>query len=311
MIAEMKKKIIVTGANGQLGSEIKKISGSEPYDFKFTDVDTLDLTRKKAAFTYMDLAEPDVIVNCAAYTAVDKAETDWEKAELINKGVPEMLSEYGEGSGCRIIHISTDYVFKGNLPRPLREDDPTQPESRYGRSKVLGEQAILNYSNSMVLRTSWLYSVYGNNFVKSMIRLLNERDELKVVYDQIGTPTWAADLAAAIMTIIGADNKSITRDDKQPATGGRPDQQTGRFPNSGIFHYSNEGIASWYDFALEIKEFYGIDCKIIPIETKDYPLPAPRPAYAVLSKEKIKRQFGLEIPHWKASLKSCLKILNR
>lgn len=307
----MKKKIVVTGANGQLGSEIRQIAGSKTHAFVFTDVDTLDLTNSKEAFAFFEKQLPDVIVNCAAYTAVDKAEEDWKKAELINRGVPEMLGKYGQRSGCRIIHISTDYVFRGNLARPLREDDPIGPESKYGRSKLLGEKAILQFGNTMVIRTSWLYSAFGNNFVKSMIRLLHERDELKVVYDQTGTPTWASDLAGAIMTIINHEEKAATAGKPQPFHEWTTDHQPGAQTASGIYHYSNEGVASWYDFAYEIRELTGARCNIIPIETKDYPLPAPRPAYAVLNKEKIKEQFGLEIPHWKTSLKNCIHILNR
>ncbi len=278
----MQQKIIVTGANGQLGSELRQILESSSNCSVFTDVDTLDLTNKTDALSFFENEKPDVIVNCAAYTAVDKAEEEWEKAESINVGIPQMLAEYGKVSGCRIIHISTDYVFKGDLARPLKEEDDTIPESRYGQSKLLGEQALMHYNNAMIIRTSWLYSIYGNNFVQSMARLLNERDELKIVYDQIGSPTNGADLAGAITYIIN-----------RGAAGFAP----------GIYHYSNEGVASWYDFAYEIRELTGASCKLVPIETKDYPLPAPRPAYAVLNKQKIKKKYGLEIPHWKSSLK--------
>ncbi len=307
----MQKKIVITGANGQLGSEIRQIAGSEPHAFVFTDVDTLDLTNNKEAFAFFEKQLPDVIVNCAAYTAVDKAEEEWKKAELINRAIPEMLGKYSQRSGCRIIHISTDYVFRGNLTRPLREDDFTGPESMYARSKLLGEKAILQFENTMVIRTSWLYSAFGNNFVKSMIRLLHERDALSVVYDQVGTPTWAADLAGAIMTIINHEEETAGAGDPQPFNEASPVHQPGTQQTSGIYHYSNEGVASWYDFAHEIGELTGARCHIIPIETIDYPLPAPRPAYAVMSKEKIKKQFGLSIPHWKQSLKQCIEIINR
>jgi dTDP-4-dehydrorhamnose reductase len=307
----MQKKIVVTGANGQLGSEIRQIAGSEPHAFVFTDVDTLDLTNSQEAFAFLEKQLPDIIINCAAFTAVDKAQEDWKKAELINRAIPEMLGKYSQRSGCRIIHISTDYVFRGNLTRPLRENDPTGPESMYARSKLLGEKAILQFENTMVIRTSWLYSAFGNNFVKSMIRLLHERDELSVVYDQVGTPTWAADLAGAIMTIINHEEETAGTGDPPPFNRAIPYNQPGTLPGSGIYHYSNEGVASWYDFAYEIGELTGARCNIIPIETIDYPLPAPRPAYAVMSKEKIKEQFGLKIPHWKTSLKNCIDSMNR
>ncbi len=286
----MQEKIIVTGANGQLGSELRQILRSASHCSVFTDVNTLDLTSNIEALSFFENEKPDVIVNCAAYTAVDKAEEEWKKAESINVGIPKILAEYGTLSGCRIIHISTDYVFKGDLARPLKEEDATLPESRYGQSKLQGEQALMHYRNAIVIRTSWLYSIYGNNFAQSMLRLLDERDELKIVYDQIGSPTHGSDLASAIAQIID-----------QGAAGFAP----------GIYHYSNEGVASWYDFAYEIREISGASCNLLPIETKDYPLPAPRPSYAVLNKHKIKKEYGLKIPHWKSSLKTYTKRINR
>jgi dTDP-4-dehydrorhamnose reductase len=307
----MPQKIVVTGANGQLGSEIRQIAGTSPHTFIFTDVDTLDLTNQQEALSFFEKERPDVIINCAAYTAVDKAEEEWEMAELINVGIPVMLAEYGKRSDCRIVHISTDYVFKGDLARPLAEEDPTGPMSRYGASKVQGEQAITQYKNAMVIRTSWLYSTYGSNFVKSMVRLLRERDELGIVFDQIGTPTYAADLAEAILQIIGYGQAA----EGKHGASANPENSSAEHPNvpfsPGIYHYSNEGVASWYDLVWEIREHTGANCKIRPIETKDYPLPAPRPAYAVLNKEKIKNTYGLEIPYWKASLKKCLEKMNR
>ena len=285
----MQQKIIITGANGQLGSELRQILGSPSNCAVYTDVDTLDMTNKTDALSFFENEKPDVIANCAAYTAVDKAEEEWGKAESINAGIPEILAEYGTRSKCRIIHISTDYVFKGDLARPLKEEDATLPESRYGQSKLLGEKKLMQYKNAMVIRTSWLYSVYGNNFVHSMLRLLDERDELKIVYDQIGSPTHGTDLAVAITQII--------------------DQGTDGF-TPGIYHYSNEGVASWYDFAYEIRELTGASCDLVPIETKDYPLPAPRPPYAVMNKHKIKKEYGLEIAHWKSSLKTYMEKIN-
>lgn len=285
----MSKKIIVTGANGQLGSEIKTISGSYAHTFIYTDIDELDLTIRNDVFSFLDSQTPDIVINCAAYTAVDKAEENKELAFKLNAGLPEMLREYSDRSTCKIIHISTDYVFSGESFIPLKETDPTSPKSVYGQSKRKGEEALLNSPNAIIIRTSWLYSSYGNNFVKSMLRLLAERDELKIVFDQIGTPTYAADLSEAILRIVdNIDSDFIP----------------------GIYHYSNEGIASWYDFAFEINQMRPSTCKIKPIETRDYPLPASRPMYAVLNKEKIKKQFKLDIPHWKSSLHECLKRIN-
>lgn len=282
----MNKRIFISGANGQLGSELKEVAKTGEDLYTFSDIDSLDLTKENEALDFLNELNPDYIINCAAYTAVDLAEKEEEKALLINKGIPALLAKYGEENSCKIIHISTDYVFKGDQVIPLKEEDPTQALSKYGESKLQGELELLKYKNSMIIRTSWLYSCYGNNFVKSMIRLFSERKELKIVYDQVGTPTYAADLAKLIVKIVSSDEK-----DFEP----------------GIYHYSNEGIASWYDFAYEIKELLGAKCKLIPIETKDYPLPAPRPFYTVLNKDKIKKQFSLEIPHWKSSLKICIE----
>ena len=309
----MPQKIIVTGANGQLGSEIRQIAGTSPhaFTFTFTDIDTLDLTNQQEARSFFEKQAPDVIINCAAYTAVDKAEEEPDMAELINAGIPAMLAEYGKQSDCKIIHISTDYVFSGNLARPLTEEDPTGPMSRYGASKVQGEQAIMKYKNAMVIRTSWLYSSYGANFVKSMVRLLRERDELGIVFDQIGSPTYAADLAEAIMQIIGYGQVAAGKKDTSANPKKDSAERSSLQFSPGIYHYSNEGVASWYDLVWEIRELTGSDCTIRPIETKDYPLPAPRPAYAVLNKAKMKKTYGLEIPYWKASLKVCLEKLNR
>jgi dTDP-4-dehydrorhamnose reductase len=285
----MSKKIIVTGANGQLGSEIRSIAESYDYTFVFIDIGELDLTISKDVLYFLNEQKPDIIINCAAYTAVDKAEEESLLAFKLNADVPEMLAEYSNLTGCRIIHISTDYVFSGESFRPLSEIDQTNPKSIYGKSKLKGEEALKSSDSSIIIRTSWLYSSFGNNFVKSMIRLFQEKEELKIVYDQLGSPTYAADLASAILNII--------------------DQQKSKFVPD-IYHYSNEGVASWYDFAHEIREITGAKCKLTPIESKDYPLPAPRPWYSILSKEKIKQEFKLEIPHWKSSLRKCIKIIN-
>lgn len=279
----MEKKILVTGANGQLGSEFRAIAHLYPYTFTFTDIDTLDLTNKIDTNAFLEKQVPDIIINCAAYTAVDKAQEEKELARELNVKFPKLLAAYGIKNGCKIIHLSTEYVFGGNGNcKPLQAIDEAIPLSIYGETKLEGEHEISLCSSAMIIRTSWLYSKYGNNFVRTMTRLMNERDELRIVYDQLGTPTHAEDLAAAIMTIID-DTKHLFV--------------------PGIYHYSNEGTASWYDFAWEIREQIGAQCRIIPIETKDYPLPAKRPAYAVLSKEKIKKQYGLEIPYWKESLR--------
>lgn len=285
----MNRKIVITGANGQLGSEFRAIAGRYTDSFVFTDIDTLDLTDKKSARAFLEKEAPDLVVNCAAYTAVDKAEDNREMARALNVRIPRMLAEYGKNSGCRIVHISTDYVFGDNgtcLPR--KTVDEAKPLSVYGETKLEGEQEICGCDTGMVIRTSWLYSIYGPNFVRSMTRLMQERDELRVVYDQVGTPTHAADLAGAIM--------KVTSDVGHPF-------------EPGIYHYTNEGIASWYDFACEIRELTGASCRIVPIETRDYPLPAKRPAFAVLSKEKIKKVYGLEIPHWRDSLRHYFKLL--
>lgn len=284
----MAQNILVTGGNGQLGSELRELSALSDDVFTFVDIDTLDLTDSPVALAFLEQRSPDWIVNCAAYTAVDRAEEEPDIAEKVNAGIPAMLAEYGNKNDCKVIHISTDYVFAGDIARPLTEDDIPTPLSVYGSSKRNGETAMLACKNGMVIRTSWLYSSYGNNFVKSMIRLMNEREELGVVYDQVGTPTYGADLAGAILQIIEAGAGAF-----------RP----------GIYHYSNEGIASWYDFAYEIREITQTDCRIIPIETTAYPLPARRPAFAVLNKNKIRQQYMLQIPHWKSGLQRCIEKL--
>jgi dTDP-4-dehydrorhamnose reductase len=282
----MKTKILVTGANGQLGSEIRKISGLFPeLEFCFTDVAELDIANSAKVAESLAGFQPEFLVNCAAYTAVDKAETDLETATLLNATAVGILAEQSAKVNCRMIHISTDYVFKGNGPRPYREDDPVDPQSAYGRTKLEGEVLCLKFNpGGIIIRTSWLYSAFGNNFVKTMVRLGNERPEIGVIADQIGSPTNAADLARAILTIISSA-KSV----------GRPFV-------SGIYHYSNEGVASWYDFAQAIFEIAKINCLVKPIASEDYPSPVQRPAYSVMNKSKIKLIFGLQIPHWRDSL---------
>jgi len=282
----MRTKLLVTGSNGQLGSEIRRISGLFPdIVFAFTDVDELDITDPLKVASYLATFQPKFLINCAAYTAVDKAETDIEMATLLNATAVGILSEQSAEIGCKMIHVSTDYVFNGRGPRPYKEDDPVDPQSAYGKTKLEGEVLCQKFNpESLIIRTSWLYSAFGNNFVKTMIRLGNERDELGVIADQIGSPTNAADLAAAVLTIIS----SVENGSKSFVP--------------GIYHYSNEGVASWYDFTKAIFDIAGINCSVKPIASEDYPSPVQRPAYSVMNKSKIKLIFGLQIPHWRDSL---------
>lgn len=278
-------KILVTGANGQLGRSIQSMAERHPsLEFFFTDIDTLDICDQEAIDAYIRDNRIRYIVNAAAYTAVDKAETEKTQANRINHYAVRMLGEVAEATGAKIIHISTDYVFDGKNYRPYVETDHTSPMSVYGWTKLAGENALKEVcTNYMIIRTSWLYSEYGNNFVKTMIRLGNEKDELSVVFDQVGTPTYAGDLAEAILTIIEAGSEGLFV--------------------AGVYHYSNEGVCSWYDFALKIMKLNELSCRVKPIETKDYPTPAVRPAYSVFNKSKIKETYGLLIPHWEESLR--------
>lgn len=279
-------KILVTGANGQLGSEINKISGQfSGLELCFTDVAELDITNPEKVAEFLSGFKPDFLVNCAAYTNVDKAETDVATATLLNATAVGILAEQSAKTGCKMIHVSTDYVFDGNGPRPYREDDRVDPQSAYGRTKLEGELLCQKLNpESLIIRTSWLYSAFGNNFVKTMVRLGNERSELGVIADQIGTPTNAADLASAILTIISSVKSG------------------GKAFVAGIYHYSNEGVASWYDFTKAIFDIAKINCFVKPIATEDYPSPVQRPPYSVMNKSKIKLIFGLKIPHWRDSL---------
>jgi dTDP-4-dehydrorhamnose reductase len=279
-------KILVTGANGQLGSEIRKISGLFPeMEFSFTDVAELDITNPEKVAEFLSVFRPAYLVNCAAYTAVDKAENDLPVATLLNATAVGILAEHSAKIGCKMIHVSTDYVFDGRGPRPYREDDPVDPQSVYGKTKLEGELLCRQFNpESLIIRTSWLYSAFGNNFVKTMIRFGTERAEVGVINDQIGSPTNAADLGKAILDIIS----SVESGEKAFVP--------------GIYHYSNEGVASWYDFTKAIYEIAGIDCFVKPIATEDYPSPVPRPPYSVMNKSKIKLIFGLKIPHWRDSL---------
>jgi len=283
-------KILITGANGQLGSEIRKSADLFPeFSFVFTDVNELDITDPLAVEKMLSEEKPAWLVNCAAYTAVDKAETDQETAWLINAVAPAILAEKSKAIGCKFVQVSTDYVFDGKNYRPYVEEDEVCPTSSYGSTKLEGELiSLANNPETLVIRTSWLYSSFGNNFVKSMIRFGNERDELKVIFDQVGTPTYAGDLALAIVEII-----------RKTAAG------TCDFV-AGTYHYSNEGVCSWYDFAIAIHQIYGINCKVSAIESKDYPSPVARPHYSVLNKSKIKSIFDIQIPYWRTSLDKCI-----
>jgi dTDP-4-dehydrorhamnose reductase len=290
----MGKKILVTGANGQLGNELRELASAYPqFQFFSTDVDTLNLCDKAEISSFLEKNPIDYIVNCAAYTAVDKAEDEAEMCYKVNCDAVQNIAESSQ-KHTRIIHISTDYVFDGTGKTPLKESDQTNPQSVYGKSKLAGEQILMKIKpESIILRTAWLYSSFGNNFVKTMIRLGKERDSMNVVSDQIGTPTYAADLAKAILDII------IWSEEKNS------------FP-AGIYHYSNEGVCSWYDFTLKIHELAGITtCKVHPIPTSEYPTKAKRPMYSVLDKTKIKETFMVKISGWEESLETMLNKLQQ
>lgn len=283
--------ILITGSKGQLGSEIQRLAegwDNEDFHFIFTDKEELDITDRNAVYEFVELNNISIIVNCAAYTAVDKAEEDTELCELLNHVAPSYLAEAIDNMGGSMIQISTDYVFDGKNYCPYTEDDLTNPQGVYGRTKLAGEEAVIRSCvGAMVIRTAWLYSSFGSNFVKTMIRLGKERDTLGVVADQIGTPTYARDLAASILKII----------------------KQGIVP--GVYHYSNEGATSWYDFTKSIHRIAGINsCNVMPIHTEDYPTPAKRPHFSVLDKSKIKNTFNITIPWWEDSLKECIKELN-
>ncbi len=288
----MPRSILVTGANGQLGSELHLLAqGQSSDDFTFIDRQTLDLSSQTAIEDYFDGKQFDIIINCAAYTAVDKAESDEELAFAINHKAVETLAHIAKAKNIALIHISTDYVFDGSNFKPYIENDPTNPQSSYGASKLAGEETLLsiNPANTIIIRTSWVYSTFGNNFVKTMLRLGRERDELGVIFDQVGTPTYAGDLAKSILEIIPQlDNKNVE-----------------------IYHYSNEGVCSWYDFAKAIFERGGIECNVKPIETKEYPTPATRPHYSLLNKSKIKNSYTITIPYWLDSLTEALNMMEK
>ena len=281
-------KVLVIGSDGQLGLEFQKISNSyDSSSWVFSTIKTLDLLRLETISFFLNNINPSVIVNCAAYTNVDKAETEPKLANTINYKAVDIISKWTSENNKKLIHISTDYVFDGLSKLPLSENSITNPVNEYGRSKLKGEQVCLkNDANSVVIRTSWLYSSYGKNFVKTMIDLMKKNKSVKVVNDQIGSPTYAHDLARLIIEII-INYKN----------------------ESGLFHYSNDGEISWFDFARSIKELYNLDCEIIGVSSKELKTLAKRPEYSLLNKSKIKTTFNLEIPNYKQSLKNCIKII--
>jgi len=287
--------ILVTGSTGQLGSEIHAISHNYPdYDFTFATREILDLGNLCKLEDFFDNNSFDVIINCAAYTAVDKAEEEADLANTINHRGLSLLAKIAKKKNTALIHISTDYVFDGTNHKPYNEEDEVNPQSVYGRTKLDGEKALLNIEglNAVIIRTSWVYSSFGNNFVKTMLRLGKERDELGVIFDQVGTPTYARDLAAALLQML--NDKCLMFNEKVE-----------------IYNYSNEGVASWYDFAKAIFELSDINCDVKPIETTEYPTPATRPHYSLLNKAKIKNDSDLLIPYWKESLSRCLNIIEQ
>lgn len=281
-------KILVTGSSGQVGSELRVLAPSyKNFEFTFIDSKILDLNVKNAILDYFSHKSFDVIINCASYTAVDKAESEVALAEAINHHAVSELAQIAKNKKISLVHLSTDYVFNGKNTRPYLENDPTDPINVYGATKCSGEKAILSIApeKSIIIRTSWVYSSFGNNFVKTMLRLGRERKSLGVINDQVGTPTYARDLASTILNIIPQIKNSIPE----------------------IYHYTNEGEASWYDFAKLIFDISGITCQVNPITTAQYPTPAKRPGYSLLNKSKIKNDFDITIPDWKSSLKVCLE----
>lgn len=284
--------ILITGSDGQLGNELKVVSKSfYGYDFIFTDIKTLDLTSFEQTADYIAQSRPDWIINCAAYNLVDKAESEPDAAMSVNGTAVANIVNAIRDSECRLIHISTDYVYSGNACLPLDENVPADPQSAYGKSKLAGEKFALLHPASMIIRTSWLYSSFGHNFVKTIIKNAKEKGLLNVVFDQVGTPTYAADLAGAIMSVVSG----VIRN--QYAL------------NAGIYNYSNLGVCSWYDFAVEIVKEAGIFCIVNPVLSRDFNQAARRPSYSVMNKMKIRENYDLQIPHWRDSLVKCIRLL--
>jgi len=284
-------RVLITGSNGQLGSEIKELASDyEKLECIFKDLPDLDICDTEALNTFIIDEKINAVINCAAYTAVDKSENEELIAKKVNsEGVLNLANALKKVDG-KLIHISTDYVFDGNHSQPYKESDPVSPVGVYAETKRAGELSVLNCCiDAIVIRTSWLYSFYGNNFVKTMLRLGNDKESIQVVFDQVGTPTYAKDLAKTCLDIL-SENSSV-----------------GISKNGNLYHYSNEGVTSWFDFAISIMELGGVNCIVKPIQTKDYPTLAKRPNYSVLNKFKIKTDFKIEIPYWRDSLKDCIE----
>ncbi|MBN2816767.1 MAG: dTDP-4-dehydrorhamnose reductase [Campylobacterales bacterium] len=281
--------VLVTGSNGQLGSELQVISQEYEYNFFFTDRESIDITNRDIVQDFISRNTINYIINSAAYTAVDKAESEEALANEVNHIAVKNFAQLAKEHNIKLIHISTDYVFDGTNHKPYSEDDSTNPQGIYGATKLAGEKALqeISPSNSIIIRTSWVYSSFGANFVKTMLRLGKERESLGVIFDQVGTPTYARDLASAILDILPSINNQQVE----------------------IYNYSNEGVCSWYDFAKAIMELSHTKCVVNAIETKEYPTPASRPHYSLLNKAKIKREFGITIPYWRDSLQECLELL--
>ena len=292
-------KILVTGKNGQLGQSIKRLldekcfANLSSFSFIFTGREELNLENLESIQSYFVRNDIDIIINCAAYTKVDQAEEDQNQANLINHNAVRELAKISKRNKIKLIHISTDFVFNGHKKEPYTEDDKTSPINIYGETKLAGELAIISTMpfNSIIIRTGWVYSEFGNNFVKTILNLATKSNTLDIVSDQIGTPTYAYDLAYSILHIVSSEK--FLQNEKPTA----------------IFHYSNEGKSSWYEFAKEVISISGINCHLNPINTHDYPLPAKRPKYSILSKKKISQEYALNIHHWKDALKACLKNL--
>ena len=279
--------ILITGSKGQLGSEFRELAPQYPqHQFFLTDVDELDITHSEKVYKFMKSNKIECVVNCAGYTQVDQAEDDKPGATLLNSTATKYLAEASSRVGALLIHISTDYVFEGKNFKPYTESDTANPKSIYGKTKLDGEiEVMFNAKRAIIIRTSWLYSAYGHNFVKTILEKAKTEKVLKIIFDQIGTPTYARDLARVILDIIPKVPSKVRGE---------------------IYNFSNEGVASWYDFAKAIIEIKGLDCKVLPILTKDFPQNAQRPQYSVLNKSRIKKDFGVEIPYWRDSLKECL-----
>ena len=282
--------ILITGSHGQLGNEMQQAAIRFPaFNFLYTDVEDLDICDKAALSDFVKANKVNIIVNCAAYTAVDKAEDDVALCYKINSDAVRNIGEEASENNLKVVHVSTDYVFDGTNYLPYNEDQPVCPATVYGKSKLAGEQALMETcKQAVILRTAWLYSSFGNNFVKTMMKLGTDRDSLNVIFDQVGTPTYAADLANTILKVLSHETFV-----------------------PGIYHFSDEGVCSWYDFTKSIHRIAGITCNVQPIETKDYPARTPRPHYSVLNKAKIKSTYGMVIPHWEESLVRCIDILKQ